>query len=352
MVRQCEILFGCVVLLCGLFVSTAISSQTGSGGAVEDYHPDTIWFAIYVLDVDDIDGAEQKFAANVFLKIRWIDETLAHSNSKPKHVPLKEIWHPRLLIANQDGVIRPSLDQLAQIDTDGTVIYRQRYVGQFSQPLRLCEFPFDQHDFAIQFIFANVSLNLKLLPDIIAEAENIIGGDIAAELSLADWEIIKSSAQASPYRIGKTDVVVPGFSFVFTAKRYFTFYFWQAVVPLVLIVMMSWAAFWINPAESGAQLGLAASSILTMIAQRFVLANFLPKLPYMTRMDYLSVSGMVMVFLALIEVVITSILAHSDRLALGKKIDQCSRILFPLVFAIIIYLALFANIPTCSPLRK
>ena len=351
MVRQCEILFGCVILLCGVFVSTASSSQTGSQGAIEDYHPDTIWFAIYVLDVDDIDGAEQNFAANVFVKLHWVDETLAQRISKPQFIPLEDIWHPRLMIANQYGVIRPSLDRLAHVDPDGTVLYRQRYVGHFSQPLRLCEFPFDQHNFAIQFIFSNVPRDVKLLPDKIAETE-VVGGDIAAELSLADWQIVKSSAQVSPYRIGETDIVIPGFSFVFTAKRYFTFYFWQAVVPLVLIVMMSWAAFWINPAESGAQLGLAASSILTMIAQRFVLANFLPKLPYMTRMDYLSVSGMVMVFLALIEVVITSILAHSDRLALGKKIDQCSRILFPLTFAIIIYLALFANIPTCSPLRK
>lgn len=304
----------------------------------EDEDPNVIRFLVYVLDVDDIDGAEQNFAANVFVRLRWQDPRLAdETNSKPHFVPIEEIWHPRFIIANQFGIVRPSLDELVEIDVDGTVTYRQRYVGRFSQPLRLYEFPFDKHDFSIHFVFPGYSPEmLELVPDAFAADPSVIGGDIAEDLSLPDWYIIKSSAQECPFAIGSTDAQVAGFSFIFTAKRYFNFYFWQAIAPTTLIVMMSWAAFWINPAESGAQLGLAASSILTMIAHRFVMANFLPKLPYMTRLDHFSILSMAMVFLALVEVVITSILGHSDNLTVGKRIDKCSRVLFPVAFVVIV----------------
>ena len=309
----------------------------------EDIDPNVIKFLIYVLDVDDINGAEQNFAANVFVRLRWEDRRLAdETNSKPHFVPIEDIWHPRFIIANQYGIVRPSLDELVEINADGTVTYRQRYVGNFSQPLRLYEFPFDEHDFSIHFVFPGYSPEaLILLPDAFMGHPEIVGGDIAEKLSLPDWHIIRSSAQECPYTVGGTGAQAAGFSFIFRAKRYFNFYFWQAIAPTTLIVMMSWAAFWINPAESGAQLGLAASSILTMIAHRFVMANFLPKLPYMTRLDHFSILSMAMVFLALVEVVVTSIMAHSDNLKIGKRIDRCSRVLFPLLFVMITIWALF-----------
>ena len=330
--------FQWILLIAVLFFCPSFLLATTIAPPDEDSDPNTIRFIIYVLDVDDIDGAEQNFAANVFVMLRWKDPRLAdETDSKPHFVPIEDIWHPRIIIANQFGIVRPSLGELVEIDAEGTVTYHQRYVGRFSQPLRLYEFPFDEHDFSIHFIVIGYSPEtLKLVPGDLPGYPDIVGGDIAKNLSLPDWHIIKYSAQECPFAIGATDIKAAGFSFIFTAKRYFNFYFWQAIAPTVLIVMMSWAAFWINPAESGAQLGLAASSILTMIAHRFVMANFLPKLPYMTRLDHFSILSMAMVFLALVEVVITSIMAHSDNLKIGKRIDRCSRVLFPVAFVMIV----------------
>lgn len=81
-------------------------------------------------------------------------------------------------------------------------------------------------------------------------------------------------------------------------------------------------------------LGLAASSILTLIACRFLLASLLPKLPYMIRMDYFSLVSTILVFFAMVEVVITSTLAHSNRAEYGKRIDRISRVAFPVVFVL------------------
>lgn len=42
---------------------------------------------------------------------------------------------------------------------------------------------------------------------------------------------------------------------------------------------------------------VATASVLTLIAQRFVLASLLPRLPYMTRLDFFTVGSTILVLL-------------------------------------------------------
>jgi hypothetical protein len=331
------------LLLC--FASTALAETMKEAHTSRGADPNELKFFIYMLDIDDIDGAAQNFAANVFIRLSWKDDRLALAGAGKRFLPVAEVWHPIIFIANQFGVIRPSLPEMVEIDSEGNVYYSQRYVGRFSQPLRLSEFPFDDHQFTVQFVIVRQDEDsLKLTPITEIRGVPVKGGEIATELSLPDWEITSYESKVQPIQIGKTGFKSAGFAFVFTAKRYFTFYLWQVIIPMALVVMMSWAAFWVDPSESGAQLGLAASSMLTLIAHRIIVASLIPKLPYMTRMDYFSVGGTVMVFMALVEVVITSIMAHHGHVEHAKKVDRISRILFPIMMITIFALAFFRDV--------
>jgi hypothetical protein len=79
-------------------------------------------------------------------------------------------------------------------------------------------------------------------------------------------------------------------------------------------------------------LGVATSSILTLIAHRFVLASLLPRLPYMTRMDYFTVGSTLLVFLALLVVVLTSFLSTWGRAVAARRVDLVARAAFPGAF--------------------
>jgi hypothetical protein len=57
-----------------------------------------------------------------------------------------------------------------------------------------------------------------------------------------------------------------------------------------------------------------------------------PKVPYTTRIDEFVLMGTVIVFIALIQAVITSMLAQSNKVNLARKVDIISRIIFPVVF--------------------
>ena len=84
--------------------------------------------------------------------MRWHDKRLAHAESGVKTYALADIWHPELLVANDDGSVKRTLPETAEVTSDGTVIYRQRFTGSFAQRLDLRAFPFDQHRFSAHFV--------------------------------------------------------------------------------------------------------------------------------------------------------------------------------------------------------
>ncbi|MFZ1747346.1 MAG: hypothetical protein WAU17_15610 [Nitrospirales bacterium] len=295
--------------------------------------PTTVHFMVFVVDIDDIDDAAQNFTANVYLRLRWKDARLANPEGAIRQIPLSEVWNPRLLLANQQGVIPHSLPEIVQVQPDGTVMYHQRYTGKLSQRLMLADFPRDSHNFTIQFVAAGYQADeLTFEPE---SMRNIRGGSMANTLSLADWKILRFEAIVAPYNPIE-EIHTAGFAFQFQAKRYVGYYLWQVVLPLAVVVIMSWAAFWVGREHIGVRIAVATSSVLTLIAHRFVLASLLPRLPYMTHLDYFTVGSTLLVLLALIAVIVTGFLAAHGHDRHARKIDFFARGAFPGAFLLLL----------------
>ena len=200
----------------------------------------------------------------------------------------------------------------------------------------MADFPRDTQDFSIHFVSADYTpAELQFVPAPLQGAEHLLGGGMADTLSLPDWHILRYTAEARPYTVTNS-IAAAGFALEFTAKRYTGYYFWQVIMPLILIVMMSWAPFWVDPSKGGLQLGLASSTVMTLIAYRFLLATLVPKLPYMTRMDYLSLGATILVFASFLQVLVTSVLGYSKHRAIARKLDVWCRGLYPLVFVALV----------------
>jgi gamma-aminobutyric acid receptor subunit beta len=118
------------------------------------------------------------------------------------------------------------------------------------------------------------------------------------------------------------------------ASRSMQHYILKVILPLVLIVIMSWTVFWIDPNEAGTQISVAVTSMLTLIAYRFAIDTQLPRLPYMTRLDAFILISTLLVFLSLIEVLLTTILDNKQQIERAKTIDRYCRVIFPVIFAV------------------
>ncbi|MCF6313060.1 MAG: hypothetical protein L3J39_11465 [Verrucomicrobiales bacterium] len=283
--------------------------------------------AIKVLDIDEIDGASQTFTANVAVLAAWKDERLAGGRDK-RTMPLSSVWNPSLQFSNQQRLLK-TFPEVVTVNSDGTVEWIQRYWGKFSQPLDLHDFPLDQHTFTIQLVVASrdfANIEIEVPKDVRFRS------GLAKKLSLPDWEITDWQVEVAPVELIEGSNQLPGFAFNFHAKRYIGYYLVKVLLPLLMIVMMSWIVFWIHPSESGSQISVSITSMLTLIAYRFALGAMLPKVSYITRMDGFILFATIMVFIALMEAVTTSRLVKVGKEDLALKMDLSCRVLFPACF--------------------
>ena len=122
-------------------------------------------------------------------------------------------------------------------------------------------------------------------------------------------------------------------------RRRLGYYLWRGIGPLTLIVIMSWAVFWIDPAQLGVQVGIASTSMLTLIAFLFALGRTLPPVSYLTRMDSFIFGSVCLVFLAFTEAIITCNLAANRRQDLARRVDWWARWSFPIAFMVLVIFA-------------
>jgi len=295
--------------------------------------PTQVSVGIWIVDISNIDSAQQNFTADIAVVLRWKDARLAHTGTGVAYYALEQIWTPRVAIANETSSVTRKFPDSVEVEPDGTVIYRQRYAGSFTQSLRLQSFPFDRQAFHIQLVAIRYRPNeVVFVPD-----ENWIreglqqAAGISPSITLPDWTVEKWGAKARVYAL-TPGMQYSGYVFEFTASRNVEHYILKVILPLILIVVMSWAVFWTDPVNASAQLSVAVTSMLTLIAYRFAVDTQLPRLPYMTRLDVFFLISTLLVFLSLIEVVITMILDNNHRKKQAQRIDRYCRIIFPAVF--------------------
>ena len=295
--------------------------------------PTQVSVGIWIADITSIDSAQQSFTAEIAVVLRWKDPRLAHTGNGVVRYPIEQVWHPRVSIVNETNSVSRKFPDLVEVEPDGRVTYRQHYAGAFSQPLRLRSFPFDRQTFRIRLVAVRYQANeVQFVPDQdwIDNGLKQAGG-IAASITLPDWTVESWNTKSLSYALAP-GFEYSGYAFEFTASRNAQHYVWKVILPLVLIVIMSWAVFWITPTDPSPQISISVTSMLTLIAYRFAIDNQLPRLPYTTNLDAFILMSTVLVFFSFIEVLVTTILENQKRDRMAIRIDRSCRVIFPVIF--------------------
>jgi hypothetical protein len=285
--------------------------------------PVQVRVTMFVLDVDEVNTAGQSFDANVYIECMWHDPRLAHDSSGEVARPLVEVWNPRIQFVNQQRIMY-TFPEMVEVTPEGEVAYRQRVWGAFSMPLDLEDFPFDSQEFHIQLAAAGYAVNEV---ELVRNPDAVSG--IARKFSLPDWEVLDWSITSGAFQTSPGEESFSGYTLIFEARRHSRYFVVKVILPLVLIIAMSWLVFWIDPELAGTQINVAVTVMLTLIAYRFAVGASLPTLPYLTRLDYFILSATFLVFAALVEVVVTSCYAHAGKIERARAIDRWSRFVFP-----------------------
>ena len=286
--------------------------------------PTKVKIGLFVKDIALMDDAKQIFTASIVLVLRWIDPRLADPSAEIRKMPLDSVWNPLISIDNERDVTMKHEENVF-VQSDGHVLYLQAYQGTFTVPLNLKDFPFDKHTLYLKVRSFYSPEEMKFIID-----KSLTGW--ADKLSIPDWIVSNGEAKINTVYSKIQRREQSQFEFTFRINRLLGFYLWKIILPMALIVFISWGVFWIDPKRLEAQIGLSATTFLTLFAFQFAIAALLPRIAYLTRMDKYTMLCSLLVFLAIIKAVISSYYIKKEDYRTAKYIDYFARVLFPITF--------------------
>ncbi len=278
-----------------------------------------------MMDLTEINDVKQTLTGDFAVLLSWTDARL--SQFQGCEIALDKVWSPSVVFTNSGRLIT-SRPREVSIGPGGQVRYLQRYYGALASYHNLRDFPFDKQRFLVSLLPIDSSEN---------EVRLVVNETFTGRrdlLNISDWNI-----QAVKGEIGRQKVHAFGkfhsrYDFEITGRRITNYYVWKVILPICLIVAMSWCVFWISPIQSDTQIGLSATSMLTLVAFIFATTNMVPELGYFTRLDLFIIGSTILVFLALLQSVFTSHLVAYDRQKVSVPLDRVCRFAFPLTFAV------------------
>ena len=153
---------------------------------------------------------------------------------------------------------------------------------------------------------------------------------------MPDFKVTEWRAEPRPYLPGGKPPGASGFILEIDIERLPDYYIWKTILPLCLIIMMSWVPRWLDPAEGGTSIGISTTAFLTLVAYLFAILVLLPKVAYLTRMDRFILISTILVFVGLVQTVATTYLARSGRIVLANQVNWVSRFIYPILLFLVL----------------
>lgn len=107
----------------------------------------------------------------------------------------------------------------------------------------------------------------------------------------------------------------------------------------VFIVLMASSLFWIPPTEHGVKVAISTAAIFSLMAYYVQLGRSMPRVDYLTKMDWFIVGATFLVFLSFSYVVFEMSLVKRDLLPKAARLRIWAKALYPAVLILILFLA-------------
>jgi hypothetical protein len=170
--------------------------------------------------------------------------------------------------------------------------------------------------------------------------------DVKASIMMPQWQLTKISASIGTRKtplIGK-DASTSTFTTSVHVQRDSFFIFRLVILPLMVIVILSWSVFWMDKSSLGDRLSISFIGILTAVTYQVIMSEILPRISYVTLINdgFLAISFFTMTMTVLVNLRVGYLDRGGNSLA-GDRLDQHCRWIFPLAyFGSLVVIALIA----------
>ncbi|XP_043826982.1 glycine receptor subunit beta isoform X2 [Dromiciops gliroides] len=279
---------------------------------------------IFINSFGSIQETTMDYRVNIFLRQKWNDPRLKLPNDFRGSDALtvdptmfKCLWKPDLFFANEKSANFHDVTQeniLLFIFRDGDVLVSMRLSITLSCPLDLTLFPMDTQRCKMQLeSFGYTTDDLRFIWQ--------SGDPVQLEkIALPQFDIKKEDIEygnCTKYYKGTgyyTCVEV-----IFTLRRQVGFYMMGVYAPTLLIVVLSWLSFWINPDASAARVPLGIFSVLSLASECTTLAAELPKVSYVKALDVWLIACLLFGFASLVEYAVVQVMLNNPKRIEAEK---------------------------------
>jgi hypothetical protein len=301
-------------------------------------------------DINNIDEEAETFEFEGVLTLSWQDARLSFDPADlgvdekvyQGAYQFNEIfggWSPQVVLVNESGLFE-SQGVVLRVRSDGSLTLIQTLNATAETDLDMRRYPFDgQRLDAIFEVLGFDETEVVLQPE---SSTSRASANVDRTLRLPQWEILQVRAsvleRSAPYagstRTASTLVVSVDL------KREPFFMVRLVVLPLMLMVMLSWSVFWMERSSLGDRISVSFIGILTAVAYQMVVSEILPQISYFTLINgILNLSFVLMCSTVVINLVVGTF-DKAGRIATGDLIDRRCRVIFPLTYFGLILLML------------
>jgi len=160
-------------------------------------------------------------------------------------------------------------------------------VYKINNDFNLRAFPFDKQKLSIYLRAYLPNQDLSSFHSNISHRTIKRAWEFRDSNSIQGWNIKNISSKYSVYEDSIDLNHYDGFILEFNIERKSGYYVSKIILPILLILMICWSAVWIDPKEIESRLTITIVCLLSLIAYNFVIDSDLPKLEYLTIMDYI-----------------------------------------------------------------
>jgi hypothetical protein len=305
-----------------------------------------VGIAFFVTELREIDAVRDAYAFRGYVRSTWCDPRRAFdpaavgasrrvSFGKAAEEQMASAWSPAGFPVNRIGQMDVT-DRELIVRPDGTVESNLNISLRVAADFDLRRFPFDR-----QRLELAVESFLWPEDDLVIVAEPQATG-FAQDFSIPEWNIRRVGTRTESSSALRSAEPFSRIVLEIDVVREWGFYVWKIMLPLVVIVALSWSIFWMSDERVAGRSRITATGVLTIVAYQFVVGEDLPRIAYLTLLDKVMILSFMLLAVTVVESLIVS-RYQDDDMPRAVRIDRISRLLFPGTYLVLMVLLVAAS---------
>lgn len=329
----------CCILMAAADASSIAGSESFLLAPPKENGPVVVEARFDLYDINEINDDRETFEFTAVLTLMWkdprqafdpavvgTDEKVFQGNYQFNEVSTG--WYPQVILVNEAGLYQTD-GVVLRVQPDGTSTLIQMLNAAAETDFDMHRYPFDDH--RLEAIFEVLGFDRD---EVLLHVDSNQTDSSANKIRVPQWTFtrvevsVRDRSASYAGSLGVSSALVVSFDVQrasFYLKR-------LIIIPLVLIVLLSFSIFWMDKSSVGDRMGVSFVGILTAVTYQITMSDHLPSISYITVMHgFLNLSFLTMCATVAINLLVAA-LDKRGKYALADRIDLHCRWIFPLLY--------------------